>query len=113
MIIWVVLFVYVMAATLALTVLAGFVAIGLLWSGLGWADEERLTLMGSVPRYQLTVVGPAAVARPVRSSPRARLPLPPPPAPSLTGELKRLSALHDSGVLTDEEFAAGKAKLVE
>lgn len=33
-------------------------------------------------------------------------------APDLTTQLKQLSQLHDSGILTDEEFAAGKAKLL-
>jgi putative oligomerization/nucleic acid binding protein len=44
---------------------------------------------------------------------------PPPPAPAAGGmsqgsidELKQLAELHDSGVLTDEEFAAQKAKIL-
>ena len=44
----------------------------------------------------------------------------PPPAPApaapagddMISELKQLAELHDSGVLTDEEFAAQKAKLL-
>ena len=44
----------------------------------------------------------------------------PPPAPApaapaggdMIGELKQLAELHDQGVLTDEEFAAQKAKLL-
>jgi hypothetical protein len=43
-------------------------------------------------------------------------PAPPPPAPSAaasqTEELQRLADLHSQGVLTDEEFAAAKAKLL-
>jgi len=41
---------------------------------------------------------------------------PPPPAPApapaetSTDELERLASLHSSGALTDEEFAAAKAK---
>jgi tagatose-1,6-bisphosphate aldolase len=30
----------------------------------------------------------------------------------LTGELSKLAALRDSGILTDEEFSAAKAKLL-
>jgi len=42
---------------------------------------------------------------------------PPPPAPAapspdLTAQLLQLSQLHDSGVLSDEEFAAAKQKLL-
>ena len=44
---------------------------------------------------------------------------PPPPAPApaapgsdLTAQLQQLAQLHDAGVLTDEEFAAGKQKLL-
>lgn len=42
----------------------------------------------------------------------------PPPAPAPAAEedpyakLKQLGELHDSGVLTDEEFAAAKAKIL-
>jgi len=40
----------------------------------------------------------------------------PPPAPApgedLTAKLQELAQLHDSGVLSDEEFAAAKAKLL-
>lgn len=42
----------------------------------------------------------------------------PPPAPAApaptdsTAELERLAKLHESGALTDEEFAAAKSKLL-
>jgi len=36
----------------------------------------------------------------------------PPPAPRLEGSLSEISALHDAGKLTDEEFAAAKAKIL-
>jgi hypothetical protein len=48
-------------------------------------------------------------------------PPPPPPQPApaaapagdpTTAELERLAGLHNSGVLTDEEFSAAKAKLL-
>ena len=35
-----------------------------------------------------------------------------PPADDKTAELQNLAALHTQGVLTDEEFAAAKAKLL-
>ena len=37
---------------------------------------------------------------------------PPPPAPDPIAQLKDLAELHASGVLTDEEFAAQKAKIL-
>ena len=45
--------------------------------------------------------------------------VPPPPAPAAPSssddfdELTRLAKLHDSGVLTDEEFSAAKAKVLD
>jgi hypothetical protein len=45
-------------------------------------------------------------------------PPPPPPAPAApaedetTAQLRKLADLHSSGILTDEEFAAAKAKLL-
>ncbi len=41
-------------------------------------------------------------------------PPPPPPAPQVdvVSELKQLAELHDQGILTDEEFAAQKAKIL-
>jgi Short C-terminal domain len=46
-------------------------------------------------------------------------PPPAPPAPAAaapaedaTSELERLASMHDSGVLSDEEFAAAKAKVL-
>ena len=34
------------------------------------------------------------------------------PAPDLTAQLQQLAQLHDSGALSDEEFAAAKQKIV-
>jgi hypothetical protein len=43
----------------------------------------------------------------------ALAPAPPPPAaPNLADELRKLVALHDAGHLGDDEFAAAKAKLL-
>ena len=42
-------------------------------------------------------------------------PAPPPPAPSAadaTGELERLASLHESGALSDDEFAAAKQQVL-
>ena len=37
---------------------------------------------------------------------------PPPPEDDATAKLQELAALHTQGVLTDEEFAAAKAKIL-
>ena len=34
------------------------------------------------------------------------------PAPSMSDELERLAALHENGTLSDDEFTAAKAKLL-
>jgi hypothetical protein len=39
-------------------------------------------------------------------------PPPPPPEADATSELQNLAKLHTEGVLTDEEFAAAKAKIL-
>ena len=39
-------------------------------------------------------------------------PPPPPPAEDPIAKLKELGELHEQGILTDEEFAAQKAKLL-
>ena len=36
----------------------------------------------------------------------------PPPEDDATAQLQNLAALHNQGVLTDEEFAAAKAKIL-
>jgi hypothetical protein len=72
--------------------------------------------------YQQATAGfqPAPTQPPVPPDPDAATPPPgPPPAPpapasppTLADELERLSALHASGALTDEEFAAAKQRLL-
>ncbi len=51
------------------------------------------------------------------AQPQAYAPAPPPPPPAdpqaqMLDQLKQLGDLHASGVLTDDEFAAQKAKLL-
>ena len=49
------------------------------------------------------------------AEPAAPPPAPPPPAPSEvdpTAEIEKYAALHESGALTDDEFAAAKAKIL-
>jgi hypothetical protein len=46
------------------------------------------------------------------AAPYQQAPPPPPAAPSMLDQLSQLSTLHEQGALTDEEFAAAKAKLL-
>ena len=46
------------------------------------------------------------------SRPRRHRPAPPPPAADPIEQLTKLGELRDKGVLTEEEFAAQKAKLL-
>ena len=64
--------------------------------------------------------GEARTRRPLRIRPTPSAAAPPPPAPpppapaadDATSEIERLASLHDSGTLTDDEFAAAKAKIL-
>lgn len=64
-------------------------------------------------RLQQAAAAQAAVAPPAPAEPA-----PPPAAPAPSGgddliaRLTHLASLHSAGVLTDEEFAAAKAKLL-
>ena len=82
-----------------------------------WFDDEHAAGRWQSPVEQRTP--PAGVTagpeRPTTSTSRRSPPAPPPPAPTTTGDaqadkIQHLSDLHDSGALTDEEFAAAKAK---
>jgi hypothetical protein len=46
------------------------------------------------------------------AAPSQQAPPPSPAAPSMLDQLSQLSTLHEQGALTDEEFAAAKAKLL-
>ncbi len=49
---------------------------------------------------------------PSAATPSAAIPLPPPTSDDLAASLLRLTALHDGGSLTDEEFAAAKRQVL-
>jgi hypothetical protein len=56
----------------------------------------------------------AAASQPEAGPPPADAPAPAPaaPEPDMIDQLTRLAALKDQGILTEEEFAAQKAKLL-
>jgi hypothetical protein len=78
-----------------------------------WAEQEQ-----AAAYQQQAYAQPQYAAPPPQ--PVYAAPPPPPPAPApaaapevdLVAELTRLGSLRDSGILTDAEFAAAKAKLL-
>jgi hypothetical protein len=73
-----------------------------------WAAQEQQSYQSQqyeAPQY-------AAPPPPPPPPPPAPAPVPAAPAVDLIGQLEKLGALRDSGVLTDAEFAAQKAKLL-
>lgn len=75
----------------------------------------RAAMVGGVA-YAASKSGAAAGQRDAAAEqaapPAAAQPPPPAPPTDPIEQLKELAALHESGVLTDEEFAAQKAKLL-
>ena len=68
-----------------------------------WADQDQ-----SAPAYM-------AAQPPPQQAPPQYYEQPPPQveaAPDPIEQLKQLGALHEQGILTDEEFAAQKAKIL-
>jgi hypothetical protein len=106
--------------TSALVVLlGGLAAIGGLVSALGWIDEWRVMLAS--PKYRLPPRAHRSVETCASVSPAGASPTAPSYAASTASCLHRrrqasqrasgnLQELHDSGVLSDDEFAAAKAK---
>ena len=62
--------------------------------GQRWAEQDAQKQAEQAPPAQAAPAAPAA------------------PAPDPIAQLKELGELHQSGVLTDEEFAAQKAKIL-
>ena len=72
-----------------------------------WANQQAQQQAAYDQAYQQGAAD-AQAQPPQQSAP------PPPQAPAqdLTAKLQELAKLHESGVLTDEEFAAAKQKLL-
>src|SRR6186713_971074 len=72
--------------------------------------EDMQAQMAAMQAQQAQMAMQAQVAQ------QAAPPPPPPPlaaaAPDLMGQLQKLAQLKDAGALTDEEYAAAKAKLL-
>ena len=75
-----------------------------------WANQQAEAQASYDQAYQQ---GAADSQAQVQYAPPAQYAAPAPaPADDLTAKLQQLAQLHDTGVLTDEEFAAAKQKLL-
>jgi hypothetical protein len=84
-----------------------------------WANQDAQQQAQYDQAYQQGAADAQAQQQPQYApAPQQYAPPPPqylPPAPAqddLAAQLQKLSNLHNSGVLSDEEFAAAKAKLL-
>ena len=80
--------------------------------GAATAANRRAALREQETALQHAAAGNAAPT--ARTPPVLPAPAPPPPAGAgeLAEQLSRLADLHGAGLLTDEEFAAAKARLL-
>jgi hypothetical protein len=79
-----------------------------------WANQEAQQQAAYDQAYQQGAAD-ASVPPPQQYAPPPEQYAPPPAPPAgddLTSKLQQLAQLHQSGVLTDEEFAAAKQKLI-
>jgi hypothetical protein len=67
---------------------------------------------GKRHEQQAQVNDQAQAAYAAAQAPPASAPAPAPAASDTTAELERLASLHSAGALSDDEFAAAKAKLL-
>lgn len=72
----------------------------------------RVAAVGAVAGGASGAVQHRQQGRWARQEEEQRAAAPPPPEESPMEKLKELGQLHESGVLTDEEFAAAKAKIL-
>jgi hypothetical protein len=80
-----------------------------------FADRDQAIMANRAQGWnQGEAYPPQGYAQPGYAQPAPAYPPPAPPAPgpSMADQLQQLAGLRDSGVLTDDEFAAAKAKLI-
>jgi hypothetical protein len=78
--------------------------------------EQMQQQMVAMQAQQAQMAAAAAAAAAAPPPPPAPAPAPAPaaaaPAPDLMAQLQQLAQMRDAGILSDEEFAAAKAKLL-
>ena len=80
-----------------------------------YAQQDAAAQQQQDPAYQQGVADAQAQQQQYAPPPPphpAPAPAPAPAAPDLTAQLQQLAQLHNAGVLSDEEFAAAKQKLL-
>lgn len=80
-----------------------------------WANQQAQQQSTYDQAYQQGAADAQAQQQPQYAPPPEQIAAPVQQAPAqddLTAKLQQLADLHNSGVLTDEEFAAAKAKLL-
>lgn len=77
-------------------------------------QQQKYAQQDAAAQAQVQDAQEAAYEQGVADAQAAQAPAPPPPAAGtdLNSQLQQLAQLHSSGVLTDEEFAQAKQKLL-
>jgi hypothetical protein len=77
-----------------------------------YAGQQAAGQQAQDQAYQQGVADAQAQQQPAAPPPPPPAPAAAPAAPDLTSQLQQLAQLHTAGVLSDEEFAAAKQKLL-
>lgn len=82
-----------------------------------WAQQEQERYTQQQPQYSQPQYSQPQYSQPQYAEPAPAQPAPAQPAPAAPGsstidQLKELAALYQQGILTDDEFAAQKAKIL-
>lgn len=77
-----------------------------------WAQQEQERYTQQQPQYSQPQYTQPQYAEPAPAQPAPAQPAPAAPGSSTIDQLKELAALYQQGILTDDEFAAQKAKIL-
>lgn len=77
-----------------------------------WAQQEQERYTQQQPQYSQPQYSQPQYAEPAPAQPAPAQPAPAAPGSSTIDQLKELAALYQQGILTDDEFAAQKAKIL-
>ena len=81
------------------------------------ADSVEFHVSSSEADAAKSTITRLMIGEPATSSPPPVVPvadsLPPVPQPDVADQLRKLAGLHESGLITDEEFATKRAALIE
>jgi hypothetical protein len=77
-----------------------------------WAQQEQERYTQQQPQYSQPQYSQPQYTQPQYAEPAPAQPAPAAPGSSTIDQLKELAALYQQGILTDDEFAAQKAKIL-